>query len=894
MPHKPDPKTTGIPMPARSVLSSVDGSPSRQRDSAPSQRVVPDHDASDVVEMDPALCKLVEGITRRIHAGELVEMDELAAEYPSWAATLRQLLPAVRGLAELGKAVDNDGLGSRRDEPTAKDRPVFGDFRIVREIGRGGMGIVYEAEQVALGRRVALKILPLAVAMDPRSLQRFQLEAQVAGWLQHPRIVPVHAVGQFNDVPYYAMQFIEGGSLADLIAELRGIVDRGLNVGIRSRLNGLAGDLLSGRFARTLRPSGTSAHPADGSSGTDRSPPVDPSIRTQVYLRTVARLGIQAAEALGYAHEQGIIHRDIKPANLLLDQRGDLWVADFGMADVQGGAGLTLTGDLPGTLRYMSPEQAAGRRALVDRRTDIYSLGATLYELLTLQSAIAGDDRQEIFRRIAEEEPLAIRRVNSAVPVDLATIVGKALSKDPSNRYETAWHFAADLERFLDGLPIAARRVDRLTRTWRWCRRKPLLAGLAASLGFAVVVGFAGIMWNWRAAVHQKGLLLVAEKEARTQAARADAINHFLIDKLLNQASPENNPAASRVTLLEVLDRAAAEVGSSFSGQPTIEAALRLAIGRTYHGLGEHAKSVAHLRAAFEILDRDAHHQDRLEVMCELGHNLCHLGKLDAAAPLLMGAAEESTRILGARHSTSLLAAEYLAELQSAKGRYADAELTYRSYLDEARRAEKPDQEVLLTAVNNLGIVLLRLGKTNEAEGLYRRLVEDSRRTRGPKHPGTLAVLNNLALLLEKQKKYGEAEQLFRECLKLNREVLGPQHPGTLALRYNLAYVINDQGRFDEAEVLFREHLVSQREVSGPEHPSTLYAISGLGSLLRGRGRLDEAEQLVRPCLDAQQRTLGTDHPDTLKTARLLKAILADRAKLDAAKSSSVAGIPKR
>ena len=224
----------------------------------------------------------------------------------------------------------------------------------------------------------------------------------------------------------------------------------------------------------------------------------------------------------------------------------------------------------------MSPEQALGKRALVDRRTDIYSLGATLYELLTLQTAISGDDRQEIFRRIAEEEPVPVRRINPAVPVDLATIVTKALSKDPSNRYETAWHLAADLGRFLDGLPITARRSGPLTRSWRWCRRKPVLAGLAASLGLAVLVGFAGITWNWREAVHQRGLMLVAEREARTQAAKADAINRFLTEKLLNQASPENNPAANRLTLLEVLDRAAAEVGTSFADQPAIEAALRL------------------------------------------------------------------------------------------------------------------------------------------------------------------------------------------------------------------------------------------------------------------------------------------------------------------------------
>ena len=288
------------------------------------------------------------------------------------------------------------------------------------------------------------------------------------------------------------MQLIEGGSLGALIAELRGFAERGSGAAADHSAgdspSALALGLLTGRFAPSSREADADRD-RHGRRPTDKpATKAPPSIRGCAYLRTVARLGIQAAEALGYAHDQGIIHRDIKPANLLLDRRGDLWVADFGMADVQGDAGLTLSGDLPGTLRYMSPEQATGQRALVDRRTDIYSLGATLYELLDLAT---GRHRRPTRRRssgaIAEEEPAPIRRLNPAVPVDLATIVTKAISKDPANRYETALKLADDLDRFLDGRPIAARPVGPLVRSWRWCRRKPVQAGLAAALVLALV-----------------------------------------------------------------------------------------------------------------------------------------------------------------------------------------------------------------------------------------------------------------------------------------------------------------------------------------------------------------------------------------------------------------------
>ena len=582
------------------------------------------------------------------------------------------------------------------------------------------MGIVYEAEQPALARRVALKVMPMGIASDPRALERFQLEAQVAGWLQHPHIVPVYGVGTVGDIPYYVMQYIDGCSLATIIAELRRLLKgskaRDGDPAQSTSPTTLASSLMTGRFAARRREL-EALRPIDLQSPRGPLEPDRPlSIQTQTYFHSVVRLGIQAAEALDYAHDRGVVHRDVKPANLLLDQQGELWIADFGMANVNGEAGLTLTGDLPGTLRYMSPEQASGKRGLVDRRTDIYSLGATLYELLALETVVTASDRLEILQQIAESEPVPLRRLNPSVPVDLATIVAKSLSKEASSRYETALQLADDLNRFLDGRPIAARPVGPLARTWRWCRRKPLLASLAASLVLAVAGGFAGITFNWREAVRQKHeavrqkqLVIAAQRQtalerdqkeeqralAVSAAAKAEAMNDFLLKNLLKQADPENNPVSNRVTLLEVLDRAAATVGTAFSGQPETEASIRIAIAETYHGLGEYAKSEPHYRAARELLSRPPHPSDasRLKAMAGLGDILMHLKHLDEAGPLLESVVAEARERLGEQDQVTLDSVNQLARYYHAKTECDKARTLYQTVAETLQRAKDPNTQ---------------------------------------------------------------------------------------------------------------------------------------------------------------------------------------------------------
>jgi len=404
---------------------------------------------------------------------ELVAVDDSRVD-----SELNDLLPVMEMLdrvgARMGRAL------SRQDGPAAEPEAtgLLGDFLIVRVIGRGGMGVVYEAVQKSLNRRVALKILPSSSANDPRKVKRFQVEAQAAALLQHPHIVPVYLVGSENGLHYYAMQFIEGRTLAEIItASWRG------------------GDAV--------------AQGADPPGCKLSSP------------RMAAELGRQAALALHFAHEQGIIHRDVKPSNLLIDDSGWLWVSDFGLARIAGQADVTLSGAVLGTLRYMSPEQAFGTRVVVDHRADVYSLGATLCELITLRPVFEGDDRLELLRRISQEEPRPPRRMDPAIPRDLETIVLKAMAKDPEERYVTALELADDLGRFLQNRPILARPPSAIDRAAKWMRRhKPAVA--AASIVLLVAVMGLGGAAFWRNGVlrrHNSELRSALELAERSESA---------------------------------------------------------------------------------------------------------------------------------------------------------------------------------------------------------------------------------------------------------------------------------------------------------------------------------------------------------------------------------------
>ena len=386
---------------------------------------------SAIRQLTPAqkdrLTDLLDGYLRRLEQGLPPPREDLLQANPDLAGPLGAYFDSLDELHDLAVGFQPPAAVNGEDPPPAEDQRRLGDFRLLREIGRGGMGVVYEAEQISLGRRVALKVLPFAAVLDSRQIARFKHEAEAAAQLDHPHIVSVYAVGVERGVHYYAMQFIDGQPLDRALVELR-------ESGTHTLLK---------------------AHAAGRSE----------------YFRTVARLGAQAAEALHAAHENGVVHRDIKPSNLLLDGNGKVWVTDFGLARRQTDATLTRTGDLVGTLRYMSPEQALAQAALVDHRTDIYSLGATLYEMLTLQPAFAGDEGPALIRRIERDEPRPPRQIQPKIPADLQTVVLKAMAKRREDRYHTAQQLADDLQRVLDGRPTVARPPSPLTRAARWAQR---------------------------------------------------------------------------------------------------------------------------------------------------------------------------------------------------------------------------------------------------------------------------------------------------------------------------------------------------------------------------------------------------------------------------------------
>jgi serine/threonine protein kinase len=861
------------------------------------------------VRADHGLAEVVEQLTARLKAGEAVDLDACLAAHPEHAAELRRLFPALELLADVSRSPSPALSRPAPAGPAAGEiLGQLGDFRLLREVGRGGMGVVYEAVQLSLNRRVALKVLPFAGALDARQLQRFKNEAQAAAHLQHQHIVPVYYVGCERGVHFYAMQFIDGRTLAQLIQERR----RPTGADTAGKRAGQA----------AADPEQTTAYQEDAWPAADGAPATVADQRAQAetppagarpwcarqdrhVFRAVARLGAQAAEALEHAHQLGVVHRDIKPGNLLLDARGELWVTDFGLAQVQGDPKLTLTGDLVGTLRYMSPEQALAKRVPIDHRTDVYSLGVTLYELLTLEPAFAGTDRQELLRQIAFQEPRPPRRLNPALPAELETVVLKAMAKEPAERYATAQELADDLEHFLKDEPIRARRPSAWQRLRRWGRRhRPVVAAGAAMLVTllvtAVVALAAGIVAvNREQGRTQAALKLEAERRRQARAA-LDAMTSPLVEDWLTRQKAQTLTQQQKQFLREALvayeefARDTAEDETSRAGV----AAAYLRVGRIRWKLGQFAGAEAAYRRSLQLYARLAAvfptvpeyrwHQARSHN--DLGYLLADTGRpkeaeaayRDALARQKQLAADfpavpEYRRHLAGSHLN-------LGVLLMRTGRPRAAEAAYRDALaiEKQLAADFPavPEYRLDLAVSraDLGNLLADTGPPKEAEAAYRDALARQKQLAAdfPAVPeyrqGLAATLNNLGMLLIRTGRPKEAEAAYRDGLAIEKHLAAdfptvPEYRRDLArTHHNMGTLQMRTGRPEEAEAAYRDALAIEKHLAAdfptvPQYRRDLATSRlNLGSLLADTGRPKEAEGAYRDGL-AIEKQLAADFP---------------------------------
>jgi serine/threonine protein kinase len=457
------------------------------------------------------LNRLAQEFAECLRRGEQPALQDYVDRHPELGDAIREFFPALVEVEQVKReAQASPCLGSSR--PPER----ISGYRLLREIGRGGMGVVYEAEQESLGRCVALKVLPMEAARDAKLLARFRRESRAAAQLHHTNIVPVFEVGQEGDICFYAMQYIQGQPVDAVIQELqRQAEDRG------SKIEDLGRSKIEDRTATLPVAPPSSIFDPRSSIFDPRSSIFDP--QSSIFFGTVARLGLQVAEALAYAHGRGIVHRDIKPSNLLLDTHGTLWITDFGLAKASDSADLTDTGDLVGTVRYMAPERFRGE---CDTRADVYALGLTLYELLVLRPAFDSQDRLHLVDQIGRQEPTRPRVLDARIPRDLETIIMKAIEKDPRRRYASAAALAEDLRRFLADEPIQARRIGPLERLGRWGRRNPLVAGLSAAIVLVAALGLVGVLGQWQVAVaneHEANANAVQANQQRDEAQRQEA-----------------------------------------------------------------------------------------------------------------------------------------------------------------------------------------------------------------------------------------------------------------------------------------------------------------------------------------------------------------------------------
>lgn len=824
---------------------------------------------------------------QQLEQGHRPKVEEYAQKHPEIAEQIRLTFPALELVGNALSSSDDAMLGAAAADRVGQLR--LGDFQMVRELGRGGMGVVYEARQISMGRQVALKILPFAALADEMPLRRFKNEVRAVATLDHPNIVTVYSIGEESGVHYYAMQLIRGRSLAETIEQLAKLKNSPQPVdgdSISQLLDSCDSSSASAASSGTqTQKLGTTVEGETEAAGDVKT--TDPEMQAALstlsatvplpeFYRSAAKLGIQAASALAHAHENGVLHRDIKPANLLLDACGNVYLTDFGLARIEADAGMTMTGQLIGTLRYMSPEQALAKRGVIDHRSDIYSLGMTLYELLALRPAFGSTSRQEILAQIAFEEPAKLRRLVRSIPAELETIIAKAIEKMPEDRYASAAELADDLRAFLDDRPITARPPTLVQRLGKWSRRnRGLVAASAVAGGICLVLlVVSNILVAGQKALAEKAAAgerterqtAERERDAAQQARdQAEDVTTFLLDAF---RSPNPDRDGHTVTVVEVLEQAVEKLDSRREMDSLRKAALLDAIGQTYMGLrlGREALPSFEQALAFRREQLGQQHESTFISMHNLASAYESAGRTAEAINLHEQTLTIRREVLGDRHPDTLTSMNNLALSYNSAGRPEEAVKLHEQTLGLQREVQGDQHHSTLNSMDNLASAYASVGRLAEAVELQEQSLTLKQEVLGDRHPDTLRSMNNLAVAYEESGRFAKAIELHGQTLSLQQAVFGDQHPDTLTSMNNLALAYKSAGRTAEAVELHEQTLTIEQAVLGDKHPGTLTSMGNLASAYLSARRFAEAVELLEQTLSLKQEVNGDRHPNTLTT----------------------------
>jgi eukaryotic-like serine/threonine-protein kinase len=679
------------------------------------QDLIQDLIDDDEGEQDPNVVAAIKQYMSMLESGNSPPIHDFLRQHADIADRLR---PSLEGLVLIHRAAEPKPSGMATAPDTEFTSKPIGDFQIVGELGRGGMGVVYEAIQLSLGRRVALKVLPFASGLDEVRLQRFRNEAHAAAALHHTNIVPVYAVGSDRGVHFYAMQLIEGQTLADVIGQMREANGKAEKGSPRTELAvTMANHPTSDRSVPANSSSqSTLPHQQFNASAISTVLNNSTSERTR-YYRTMVKMIHQAAIAIQHAHQYGVIHRDVKPGNLLLDTSGKIWVTDFGLAQIQhADSNMTRTGDPMGTLKYMSPEQATGNRAVIDHRTDVYSLGVTLYELLTLEPAIRGDSYRAMLNQVAEHEPPSPKSIDPALPIELDTIIRKAIAKSPADRFHSAQAFADDLQSWLDDKPIAAKPPSMLERLAKWRRRN---SGLVAMLGIVLMAATVGLLVTtvmiYRALDRETQQRELAE--ARFQQAKS------AVDQFSNLSESELAYRPDLQDLRRNFLETSLEFYQDFIDQPSEDPEIANELAATSQRVG---KMIEELRLL-----------DNIEPMLIL---------TNPAVQKKVGIGNEtatkvSQAVANFQIQRESLAVRYVGSLQTDNSemsellRQFESEMTQYVTEEQFNRLRQIGRQQRLPFIFKSSEVVTELGLTQDQREAINRIIEETRPNRGQEGP---------------------------------------------------------------------------------------------------------------------------------------------------------------